>query len=195
MRKLDENYWSARYMNGEAGWDLGYASPPLMEYAAQLDNKSLKILIPGAGNSWEIEGLYKMGFTNLTVCDISEMPINNIKNRMGNSADDIHFIHDDFFNLSDQYDLILEQTFFCALDPDLRKDYVQKVMNSLNSGGKLVGVLFGIEFETEGPPFGGRIEEYQSLFQPYFDIRKMEICRNSISKREGNEIFINLSPK
>ncbi len=98
-------------------------------------------------------------------------------------------IQKDFFDLNLQFDLILEQTFFCALDIDLRKKYVKKMKDLLKADGKLVGLFFDFELTKSGPPFGGSQEEYKDLFEPYFEILKLEICYNSITPRSGNELF------
>ena len=92
--------------------------------------------------------------------------------------------------MTDQFDLILEQTFFCALDPSKRKDYVKKTSQLLQDSGKLAGVLFGIKFPFQGPPFGGSLEEYLTYFSSYFKLIKLEPCINSIDARFGNELFI-----
>jgi len=55
--------------------------------------------------------------------------------------------------------------------------------------------LFGIEFEKQGPPFGGSAEEYKELFEPYFRLDRMEPCYNSIAPRNGSELFIKLERK
>ena len=57
----------------------------------------------------------------------------------------------------------IEQTFFCAIDPQYRKDYVRQSNKLLKSKGKLVGLLFDFPIE-QGPPFGGSISEYKALF-------------------------------
>ena len=108
---------------------------------------------------------------------------------------DHYFIEDNFFNHTGQYDLIIEQTFFCALKPDLRINYVKKMAELLKKEGKLVGVLFNTIFEKEGPPFGGDIEEYQMLFDKYFSIHTLNSCYNSIIPRRDREVFINFEKK
>ena len=50
---LSEKAWDNRYLNNDIGWDLGTVSPPLKAYFDQLENKELKILIPGGGNAHE----------------------------------------------------------------------------------------------------------------------------------------------
>ena len=86
---------------------------------------------------------------------------------------------------------MIEQTFFCAIDPKLRKDYVHQSNKLLKPNGKLMGLLFDFPFES-GPPFGGSLAEYQGLFSKEFKFSKMEKCYNSIQPRSGNELFIEL---
>ena len=103
----------------------------------------------------------------------------------------LQIIHADFFSVTGQYDLIIEQTFLSALDPSLRKKYALKIYELLKPSGKLVGVIFNKVFEVS-PPFGGTEEEYIELFSGDFDIETMEPCYNSIDRRKGTELFIKL---
>ncbi|HIC33088.1 MAG TPA: SAM-dependent methyltransferase, partial [Flavobacteriaceae bacterium] len=74
---LSEEFWDNRYKNEDTGWDLGEVSPPLKAYFDQLQDKNLKILIPGGGNSHEAEYLYNQGFTNVFVVDVSKTALEN----------------------------------------------------------------------------------------------------------------------
>jgi len=186
-----ETFWNHKYLSGETGWDIGYVSTPLKEYIDQLHNKSLKILIPGGGNSYEAEYLIKNGFNNVFVVDISSIPLRNLAKRVPSFPTE-NLLHSDFFELEDTFDLILEQTFFCALDPSLREEYVKKMHKLLKPKGKLVGLLFSIPLNNDKPPFGGNKEEYLSLFKEKFKIEKMETAYNSIPQRAGNELFLKL---
>ena len=189
-----ETFWNHKYLSGKTGWDIGYVSTPLKKYIDQLSNKDLRILVPGGGNSYEAEYLFKKGFSNVFVIDISSIPLNNLAKRVPSFPKE-NLLHLDFFEMEDTFDLILEQTFFCALDPINREEYVQKIHKLLMPGGKLVGLLFNIPLNNDKPPFGGNKEEYLSLFEDKFRIEKMEACYNSIPQREGNELFMKLIRK
>lgn len=194
MSKLNAEYWSERYLKSETGWDVGEATLPIKQYLDQIENKEIKILIPGAGNAYEAVYAYGKGFFNTHILDFSPVPIKTFQNRF--SFFPINQIHlGDFFEHDGKYDLILEQTFFCALDPSLRPAYVEKAKSLLTSNGKLVGVMFDKVFEKQGPPFGGSREEYRGLFSPQFEILKLESCYNSIGPRMGAEVFTILRNK
>lgn len=186
---MNKDYWNERYAAGQTGWDLGKASPPLEDYIRQLGNKDLKILLPGCGNGYEALLMAELGFTNLTVLDIAPLAVEKLQDRL-QSYPSVRILCEDFFEHVDNYDLILEQTFFCALPPSMREQYVQKMAELLVPQGKLVGLLFATEFDKAGPPFGGTTEEYLQLFSPYFTDAILEPCRNSIRPRQGNELFV-----
>ncbi len=68
--ELNEQFWTQKYKDQQMGWDLGSLSPPIQYYVDQLTNKDMAILIPGAGNAYEAEYLFKQGFTKVFVLDI-----------------------------------------------------------------------------------------------------------------------------
>lgn len=186
---IDQAYWEQRWLNGSTGWDVGAPTPPLKEYIDQLTDKSIRMLIPGCGNAYEADYLLSKGFSSVTLLDIAKPAVEQLRARYAGD-DRIRVLNEDFFRHQQSYDLILEQTFFCALDPALRKDYVEHMHRLLHPGGTLAGVLFGREFSDPGPPFGGNKEAYEKLFSPFFTIHTLAPCYNSIGPREGTEIFM-----
>lgn len=192
--KLNQDFWTGRYLSGLTGWDIGSVSTPIREYVDQLKDKSQKILIPGGGNAYEAEYLFNSGFSNAYVLDISEVPLKNLFQRAPLFPQE-HLIQGDFFEFTGKFDLILEQTFFCAIHPSKREAYVQKAADLLKPSGKLVGVLFNIPLNQDHPPFGGHEEEYRRIFKNRFEIEIMETAYNSIPPRAGNELFIKMKKK
>ena len=183
-------YWRKRYIENQIGWDCGQITTPLKEYIDQLTDKNLKILIPGCGNAYEGEYLWKQGFKNVYILDFAQEAIENFKKTVSEFPFK-NIIHQDFFEHQDKYDLILEQTFFCAINPTKREEYAAHCSNLLNEKGKVVGVLFNRDF-VGGPPFGGNLADYQRLFSYFFSEVKMDSCYNSIKPRVGSELFIRL---
>lgn len=192
--KLDKTYWDNRYKENEIGWDIGEISTPLKDYIDQITTKELKIVIPGCGNAHEAEYLFHKGFKNVFLVDVSPLALENFKQRVPDFPEQ-NLICEDFFKHQGTYDLMIEQTFFCALHPSLRKKYAQHTAELLKPEGKLVGLLFDAVLNTEHPPFGGNKAEYLTYFSPFFDVAIMETATNSIAPRAGRELFIKMIKK
>lgn len=186
---LSREFWEQRYDAHDTGWDLGAPSNPLKEYIDQLTDPYLRILIPGGGRAYEAEYAHGKGFRNVHVIDLTDAPFKDLQRRCPDFPQE-HLIVCDFFAHEGEYDLILEQTFFCALDPALRVAYVRQMKRLLAPGGRLVGVLFDDALNSDRPPFGGSKEEYEPLFRAEFDDLVLEPCRNSIAPRAGRELWL-----
>jgi SAM-dependent methyltransferase len=199
MTEFGKDFWNERWDSGDIGWDMGSPSAPLKEYIDAIDsneNKYLKILIPGCGNAYEAEYLNEKGFRNVYIVDFAKKALAEFSKRVPGFPKD-HLICGDFFELEENnFDLILEQTFFCAINPSLRKAYAKKMYELLAPGGRLVGLLFNDpKLNFESPPFYGDEEIYRAIFSPYFTFDKLEAAYNSIKPRAGRELFINLHRK
>jgi methyl halide transferase len=188
----EQNYWTERYKNQLTGWDIGHPSIPLQTYIDQLNRTDLSILIPGAGNAYEAEYLIKKGFENVFVMDISPIPLQSFIERNPDFPES-QLIEGNFFEHIGQYDLILEQTFFCSFEPTPanRKIYGKKMAELLKPKGKLVGLWFDIPLTGDmvKRPFGGSKEEYLGYLEPHFEVKTFEKCNNSIPPRAGTELF------
>lgn len=185
---LDAQYWSTRYREGRTGWDLNAPSTPLIAFCESQVSKDDRILIPGAGRGYEAQALHQAGYTQVYVVDLSAEPLQDLAQRAPSFPAD-HLIESNFFDLTQRFDVVLEQTFFCAIDPILRTKYAAHMHRLLVPGGSLAGVWFNFPLD-QGPPFGGSPEEYRGHLSPFFDLKVLEPCRNSMPRREGKELFI-----
>jgi hypothetical protein len=86
--------------------------------------------------SYEAEYLLENGFTDVTLIDISKEAVKSLTQKFVTNPE-IKIIEGDFFEHEGQYDLILEQTFFCALDPVLREKYATHMHKLLKTGRKI----------------------------------------------------------
>ncbi len=191
---LDKKYWDKTYDKKQPGWDVGYAATPLVEYFNQLNNKELRILIPGAGNAYEVEYLFRAGFKNVFLLDFAPTPVDNFLQRIPEFPKE-NIIKEDFFEHQGQYNLIIEHTFLTSFPKNIREKYAAKMHELLSAGGKLSGIVFNHDFPGDIPPYGGTIDEYKNFFTPYFEFKTIEGCYNSIRPRQGRELFFILIKK
>ena len=189
----DPDYWDQRYINDDTGWDIHKPSPPLKSYIDTLMDKDCRILIPGCGNAHEARYLLEKGFTNVTLIDFSKVVTDRLKEVY--KGQPIQIINENFFEHSGTYDLILEQTFFCALPHTQQEKYVKKSLELLSTHGRIAGVFFNKKFADTEPPYIRDNATYKHLFSPYFDFLQFAECKNSIAPRMGTELFFEFRKK
>lgn len=193
---LDNSFWNIRYQNNQTGWDLGEISNPIKKWFDNQENKKINILIPGAGKGHEVKYGFENGFGNIFYMDFSSRAADLFKEICPGFPKD-QILIGDFFSLKKPlfFDVIIEQTFFCAIDPVLRPNYVEKTNEILKENGKIIGLLFNREFDTNGPPFGGTEKEYRGLFNSKFNFKKFENSLLSSLPRKEYEFWIELIKK
>ena len=184
---LNADYWQERWKGGNTPWDIGGVSPAIQRYFDQIDPEAT-ILIPGAGAGHEADYLWKRGYQNVYICDWAAGALAALQNRLPDFPAN-QLLQEDFFKLDLQVDYLVEQTFFCAISPDLRSSYVEKAYSILKTGGEVGGLLFAKPFPFQGPPFGGERAEYLGLFGTRFEVIEMQVSPHSIPPRLGNELF------
>jgi SAM-dependent methyltransferase len=86
------------------------------------------------------------------------------------------------------FDLVFEQTCFCAVNPARRDDYVRAVHRALRPGGLLLGLFFHFRGE-EGPPFGTTPAEIRHRFvaSGLFTLEGARVAAESVAPRQGRE--------
>tara|TARA_B100000315_G_scaffold230322_1_gene240617 strand:- start:5 stop:628 length:624 start_codon:yes stop_codon:yes gene_type:complete len=187
-------YWEKSYQSGDMGWDLGGPTPIFNDWI-QFQTDSLSICILGAGNGWDAINFAEKGH-NVTAVDFAESAIDNMHTSAQSKGVQINIVHSDIFDLcklfNHTFDIVLEYTCFCAIDPGRRMDYVRMTNQILKPDGKLVALLFPIDQDVndDGPPFTVDLNSTINLFSKYFTLDTKEIPSLSIQRRNGREIFV-----
>ena len=187
-------YWNNRYKTNDIGWDIGKVSNPIKHWFDNQIDRSKKILIPGSGSGFEAGYAYAAGFKNVYYLDFSTVAAKKFKAQFPGFPSN-QILTNNYFKLSDFngfFDVIIEQTFFCAISPTKRVHYINKTHELLKKNGSIIGLLFNINFNDKSPPFGGTKEDYELLFKTKFNILKLETCYNSVSPRANNELWISM---
>ena len=191
----DVNFWNGRYLEKNTGWDLGKVAPPfvhLVESRALVPYSS--ILIPGAGRGWEALYLAELGFA-VTCVDFAPEAVAEGRALAERHGVRVSYVEEDLFRLSPEhygrFDYLLEQTCFCAIDPDRRREYREMAARMVRPGGELVG-LFYVHGREGGPPWTTTSEEVRDLFSPHFDFIEFAVTPHSVESRKGEEILARL---
>ena len=181
--------WQRHYEENDLGWDLGQVAPPFVKLWQEEKLPLGKVLVPGCGRGHEVVFLAENGF-DVTAIDFSSGAVTYLKNALKKRNLEGRILHQDFFSLDEYhegvYDLVLEQTFFCAISPKQRRDYVLNVSRILKPGGILVGLFYHTD-EQGGPPYNTTREDIEMHFSKKFEIQELDKTFLSAEQRKDKE--------
>jgi methyl halide transferase len=188
-KEYKQEDWQRHYDENDLGWDLGQVAPPFIRLWQEGKLPLGKVLVPGCGRGHEVLFLAENGF-EVTGVDYSAGAVRHLENALKERNLKGRILHQDFFSLDNShesvYDLVIEQTFFCAIAPRQRQDYVQNVARILKPGGTLAGLFYHTDKEG-GPPYNTTREDIETHFSDHFDIEKLEKESQSAEQRKDKE--------
>ncbi|NJN14320.1 MAG: SAM-dependent methyltransferase [Planctomycetes bacterium] len=174
-------YWKRRWNDGETGWDLGGPCPVFREL---LDSPRAppkgRVALPGCGAGHDLRLFLEHGY-EARGFDFAFAP-------QGLPVDLL-----DVFELGTRFprhfDLIVEYTCYCAIDPARREEYIASLRSALAPGGHLLALLFpvGGEGDGEGPPYAVREEEITTVLGKGMELLWVETPKSSVEPRLGRE--------
>jgi len=186
------SYWNDLYLAGDAGWDKGKPSPPIVRMAGEkgLLPAGASIAVLGAGRGHEAVALAKKGF-RVTAIDFAAEAVKAIRANAKKAKVELEALQADVFTLpashAGAFDAALEHTCFCAIDPERRAEYAAMARAILKPGGIFFG-LFYAHGRDGGPPFTTTEAEVRRLFAPHFGIDRLVVPKDGFPERKGNEL-------
>jgi len=211
LTNRDVNYWDQRFNSGDTPWELNAPSGALFEAVSTIypDGRALQgvmALSPGCGTGADALELARRG-ASVTASAWSLHACARLKERIARLSlpsfpGDVQVVHGDFFSSWPyQVELVCEHTFFCAIDPVRRPEYVQAVIRWLRPGGYLIGNFFilpeseiselpglSLAKSGDGPPFATTESELRGLFHPHFDtVTLRPASKGEPARRTGME--------
>ena len=194
LKPFTPEYWEESYRSEEMGWDLGGPTPIFDQWIGTC-KEQLVICILGAGNGWDAINFARRGHI-VTAVDFAKLATTNMLIAAKNNHVEMDIRHMDIFDLNQIYenhfDVVLEYTCYCAIDPNRRSDYLKMVYKILKPEGEFVGLLFPTDKDPSegGPPFAVQLGPTIELISEYFSLIKQEIPSLSVKPRSGRELFI-----
>lgn len=171
-----ENVFSTKEEN-EVSWYQKKPETSLDFFRNNAISKQAKIIDIGGGDSYLIDNLLEMGYTDLYLLDISENAINRIKKRLGDKANQVTFIVTDVLDFKPvvKFDVWHDRASFHFLtSPEDKATYSDIVSHALNDKG----YLFLGTFSENGPLkcSGLEIAQYseeklQTVFNSDFEMK------------------------
>lgn len=183
--------WEARYRAGQTPWDLKGPTPVFGRLITEGHLPIGKLLVPGAGLGHDALAFARAGYA-VTSVDVAASACADLRARSSAAGVTLDVLEADFFTMTDSatYDLMLEQTFYCAIDPSARDAYRDQAHRLLKPGGLLFGLFFPLEARNAaGPPHVVRPDELRASLSERFELLHEEWPADSIKPRAGNEIL------
>lgn len=143
MKDLKE-HWENIYSNKKLEEVSWYQPTPetSLKFITEMDlPKNAAIIDVGGGDSFLVDNLLKLGYTNISVLDISGGALKRAKERLGKEAERVTWIEADAsdFQPDKQYDLWHDRAAFHFLtDEDKIGSYLKTLENSVKPGGHVV---------------------------------------------------------
>ena len=194
MYKEDRaQFWEDIYLADDAGWDLGCVTPIFKFIAESISPGKLCIL--GCGRGYDAIMFAQKGF-DVTAVDFAPSAIQAVHELADEAAVFVKTVETDIFSLrtdfANTFEYIIEQTCFCAINPNRRKDYEKLVRQILEPAGKLIGLWFPLDKSVtdDGPPWGTTIDEVKALFINGWKVEQEEFPDLSIEPRKNREKLI-----
>jgi methyl halide transferase len=156
-------------------------------------------LLAGCGRGYDPIAFGKAGY-HATGLDLAETGVASAKQELADThpapAGSVNFVCGDFFKHSlkpeHKYDVILDYTFLCALQPEQRPAWAAQMAELLAPGGELVTLIFPIIEKEGGPPFAVSLDTFTQLLTPlglhaiHLDYLPVELCHPGRDGQNGN---------
>jgi len=187
------DYWEAAYREKRDGWELGEPTPPIVRALAGSPAKG-RALVLGAGRGHEARAAAKAGWSVVGVDFAPSARAEAERLTPPELAGRITWRVADLFDLAGTdagaFDLVLEHTTFCAIDPARRDEWMRVVSAVLRPGGTLLG-LFYTHGREGGPPYGATHDAVlRALERAGFELLSSEVPADSVERRRGDELLV-----
>ncbi|KAL3642146.1 putative thiol methyltransferase 2 [Castilleja foliolosa] len=187
------NGWDECWKEGLTPWDLGKPTPVLVHLHNTGSLPKGRALVPGCGSGHDVVAI-ACGERHVVGLDISDNAIEKAAelSSVSTKAEHFTFVKTDFFTWcpAELFDLIFDYTFFCAIEPDLRSLWAEKISNLLKPDGELITLMYPIDNHEGGPPYKVSVADYEEVLHPV-GFKATYIAQNelAIAPRMGREIL------
>lgn len=185
-------YWNNIYNQPEnPGWDLNQPAEAFKDMLPRIKLPKSRILVLGCGYGHDAALFAQAGHV-VTAVDFSNTAILEAQKKYSHFQN-LNFERRDVFDLPHEwnncFDVVVEHTLFCAINPEKRPNLVRVWKRLLHEEGQLMGVFFTM-LKRYGPPYGATEQELRSLLMPHFQFLFWGRLRNSLPERLGKELFV-----
>lgn len=187
------SFWDEIYQTGQTGWDLGHPTPVFERLLNEGRLQPGKMLVICAGRGHDARLFARHGF-EVTAIDFSKAAV-NAQHRLADPDAPVAIRQMDLFDPPpdwvNRYDYVLEYTCYCAIDPQRREEYADRVAQLLKHGGVLIALAFPVGSHEGGPPYAVAPQGYIRRFRSRgFQLIHQETPPDSVPQRRGAEELV-----
>lgn len=184
--------WEARYQSGDTPWEKGAPCPGLLEFIGVNPPIEGDVLVVGCGLGHDVRAISKPE-NEVIGLDLAPSAIKCAR-EFPRVADESYRLGDllelppDFYGA---FDWMWEHTCFCAIDPSMRREYVNSAAAALKPGGHLLAIFYMNPRDPEEniPPFGTTKSELDGLFRKKFELLREWEPSKAYEGRGGLELM------
>jgi SAM-dependent methyltransferase len=194
----EPQFWDSQYTEWQKGgaapgWDLQSPAQPLRDVLPQVKIPRSRVCVLGAGAGHDAAYLANQGHF-VTAVDFSPAAIGHAKTQYPETPNLKYQVADafDFAKKNpQQFDLVLEHTLFCAIDPARRNDLTRAWRQLMAPSGYFLGIFFTMDKDPYGsPPFSATEWELRERLKSDFNFLYWTRWKNSIPRRAGKELVV-----
>lgn len=197
--------WEDAWREGRTGWDQGRAAGALV---ALLEREESGLptqgaaLVPGCGAGYDAMALASHGFvtTGADIAPSARARFEHVRDAHGLTPRQVHLEILDFFTQTPSdapFDVIWDYTFLCAIEPDQRDLWAQRMHELCAPTGRLVTLIFPVDpddtsastAQDPGPPYRLHPDVVEQLLAGRFVLQSLEPAPNSAPSRQGKEFL------
>jgi hypothetical protein len=189
--------WQEAWREERTPWDAGEAAPSLIDLVNGEELPTGRALVPGAGSGYDVLALASPDrhAVGLDLADGARERFESLRKKQGVSEAWAELVVANFFDWQpdEPFDVIWDYTFLCAIEPQMRPRWAERVDELLAPGGELVTLIFPVvdpsdnKDPMDGPPYPMSPELVRGLLEPRFEAFYLEPAARSHEGREGME--------
>lgn len=187
--------WNECYATGNAPWDMGHASPPLVALArGGALPTGRRVLVPGCGTGQEVRFLAELDYVVLGA-DIAPLAVLRAQELVAGRPN-AAILCIDLLDPATQVgvtpvDWAFDQTFFCALPPERRDEWAAALRRWIVPAGELLALAFRTE-NQDRPPYDSPPDVMLTILQKagFEQLEVRPLDAESHPARRGRETLV-----
>jgi hypothetical protein len=189
--------WQQAWREGRTPWDAGQACPSLVDLVENEELAAGRALVPGAGSGYDVLALASPDrhAVGLDLADGARERFETLRDDQNVPKEWAEVVVADFFDWQPDrpFDVIWDYTFLCAIEPEMRLRWAERIDDLLAPGGELVTLIFPVGDPPEelaaddGPPYPMSPGLVGDLLEPRFESFYLEPVDRSHEGRQGKE--------